>query len=378
MIFHILFNPFENDSRVLKETTSIAKQLPSEKVMILARGSYVKPNIEMIFDNLSVHRFFTFSEKHINLKFFKGLLLTIEWSIYCLRLIQNYEPKVIHCHDLNTLHIGFFVKLIKPKTHLIYDAHELETEQIPGNSLRKKISKIWERILISRIDSFITVNDSIKENYEYIYGVKKSIVLFNSPNRTIITQKSSELRETLKLSSSDVLYIYQGGVSEGRGIEIILEAFSRLPNYLHVVFMGSGSLEGIIKESSRKFSNIHIVPPVTYARLPIVTSGADIGLLLYENTCQNNYLCSPNKLFEYVNSEIPFICSPLYELTKLVKKFGIGVVLEKNDIDSLISAVLSCPTSNIPKESFLRLKELFSWEVQEEKLLRLYSDIIRE
>ena len=378
MIVHLLFNPFENDSRVLKETTSIANSFGSQKIVILARGSEVKPHYEEVFENLVVYRFFTWSENHINLSFFKGLLLTIEWSLYCLKFFFFSNPKILHCHDLNTLHIGFVAKLVRPKTRIIYDAHELETEQVPGNSFRKRMSKIWERILVSRIDGFITVNESIRENYEYLYGIKNGIVLFNSPNKVNIEERSTELRDRLQLSTEDTLYIYQGGVSEGRGIEIILDAFSKLPKNFHIVFMGSGPLVDMIKDYSARFLNIHHVPPVSYAQLAYITSGADVGLLLYENTCRNNYLCSPNKLFEYINSEIPFICSPLFELSRIVKKFRVGTILKRNDSESLMQAIQSCKKNDQSYDSFFRLKDLFSWEVQEQKLIELYQRILTQ
>lgn len=377
MIVQILFNSFDSDARVMKELSTLATNF-KEQVTLIACTSKTRPHVETLKENLRVHRISTFAERFLKIRKVGGLARIFEWMVRSLLEIRRLQPTIIHCHDLNTLHIGFFYKLIHKSVILIYDAHELETEQEPGFSIKKGISKILERIFYLRVDHLITVNDSIRENYNHMYGRLPSTVIYNSPPITEISIRSNHLRSSAVIPLNDEIYLYQGGFFIGRGLEIILEAFSELSPGKHVVFMGSGPLSSLVEVYSKKFPNIHLIPPVSYDDLPFVTSGATAGLLLYENVCRNNFLCSPNKLFEYINSEIPLICSPLKELTDIVNRSRVGILLKENSKEALKQAINDFALFHVDPEGFKTMKKEFSWERQSEKLVSLYKREIEE
>jgi hypothetical protein len=60
---------------------------------------------------------------------------------------------------------------------------------------------------------------------------------------TASQESQGKLRQAISLSPADaLLFIYQDVLSPGRGIEVMLEAFSTIGDTSHLVFMGYGPL----------------------------------------------------------------------------------------------------------------------------------------
>ena len=200
------------------------------------------------------------------------------WMIFKSRVSFD----VFVCNDLNTLPVGVFFKLIKfNKIKIIYDAHEYETEINGLKGLRKKIVKWQERILIRYADKVITVSDSIANEYTRLYSISKPFIVLNCPIYQEVT-KQDVFRESLGIRSNQVIFLYQGGLSGGRGIEIILDTFSSLEDDKNVlVCMGYGPLESLIQQKAKQFPTIFFHPAVSSQILLNYTASADYGVLFY-------------------------------------------------------------------------------------------------
>jgi glycosyltransferase involved in cell wall biosynthesis len=113
------------------------------------------------------------------------------------------------------------------------------------------------------------------------------------------------------------IFLYQGGLGKGRGIEILLSAFVKNSNLTQaIIFMGYGPLEKEITLLAEEHENVFFHHAVSQSDLLSFTSSADVGVLFYENNCLNHYYCSPNKMFEYLMAGIPVITSNLFEIKK--------------------------------------------------------------
>uniref|UniRef100_UPI002B24BEB2 glycogen/starch synthase n=1 Tax=Aliarcobacter butzleri TaxID=28197 RepID=UPI002B24BEB2 len=166
---------------------------------------------------------------------------------------------IIHCNDLNTLPIGVIIKKFFNKdTKIVYDAHEYEINDTPNESKYKiKIKYILEKFLIKYVDKVMTVSDSIADEYVRLYNIKKPALVLNTPPYKNI-EKKNIFRENLGIKENQTIFLYQGGLSRGRGIEILLETFKTIDNENAViVFMGYGSLENLIRETSKEYKNIY-------------------------------------------------------------------------------------------------------------------------
>ena len=372
-IASVVFNPFTNDNRVAKGAKSLA-----ENGYIVEVVAHLGENLKVTQyrDNYTIKRFIYFDRK-ISISKLSKLIIYFKWLKRVVEYTKTFD--IIHCNDLNTLPIGVIIKRFYNKNlKIVYDAHEYEINDRPNEGkLSIKVKYFLEKSLIRYADRVITVSDSIADEYVKLYNIKKPALVLNTPSYKII-EKRDIFREKFNISRDKTIFLYQGGLDSGRGIEIILETFKELNNINAVIiFMGYGELENIIKETSKKYSNIYFHPAVNPDILLDYTSSADFGILFYENNCLNHYYCSPNKMFEYLMAKIPVIASNLYEMKRLIESNSIGVVAEKNTPQGLREAIeraIELDKREL-QSSIQRVREIYNWEEQEKVLLQLYKEL---
>ncbi len=372
----IVMNNFKNDTRVLKEAITLKNNNFDVKVLALHDG---KSSLKE-YDNVSgidVHRVIL-KTKNLPKSLAYQLLKYCEFFYKTVKECKNAD--IIHCNDLQPLPIASVAKLFSfGKTKIVYDAHEYETEVKGLTGIRKSLAKILESFLIKSVDKMITVNDSIAEKYVEMYGINKPYIVLNSPNKLVCVKKNNIFREKFNIPKEHKIFLYQGGFSKGRGIEILLETFANIDiENVCIVFMGYGELEDKIKEYAGKYKNIFYHEAVTPQVLLNYTVSADYGIILYNNICLNNYYCLPNKFFEYSMVGLPVICSNFPEMNRLANKYQIGVSAAPDDMNSIISAIKNIMTKDyvLLSQNSRNMALANSWEEQEKVLINLYKDLI--
>lgn len=371
-VISIVLNNFVNDSRVLKEGISLQKA--GYDVTVVALWEDGLEEFETI-QGVATHRVRLVSRGWSKNK----AVQLIKYLELIYKVIKRYKNgDIFHCNDLNTLPIAVFIKnFINKRVKIVYDAHEYETEINGLSGVQKTLTKLLEKRLIKYADKVITVSDSIANEYTRLYDIEKPALVLNTlPYKEI--KKSDLFRERLGIDKNKTIFLYQGGLSSGRGIEILLDAFKQLQDDKSViVFMGYGPLEGKIKKTGEKYGNIYFHPAVSPDILLDYTSSADFGILFYENNCLNHYYCSPNKMFEYIMAEIPVIVSNLYEMRRLVEKHSIGVVAKENTPKGLQKAIEEAIKLDVRvlKQRIQKIKEIYNWEKQEKILLGVYEEL---
>lgn len=373
-VVSLVLNNFINDSRVLKENISLHNI--GYKVQVVALHEEPLKEFDEV-QNILVHRMKLKTRSWSKYKVVQ-LIKYFEFIYKAVKLYKNSD--IFHCNDLNTLPVGVIIKkFFNCNAKIVYDAHEYEINDTPNESEYKiKIKYILEKFLIRYADKVITVSDSIANEYVKLYEIEKPAVVLNTPPYKEI-EKKNIFRETFDIDEKQTIFLYQGGLSKGRGIEMLLEAFKTIDNENAViVFMGYGPLEKLIIEASKEYKNIYFHQAVSPDVLLDYTSSADFGILFYENNCLNHEFCSPNKMFEYLMAEIPVIVSNLYEMKKLVEANFIGTVAKENTPEGLKEAIAKA--IKLDKEelkiNIKKLKAIYNWEEQEKVLLKAYKDLI--
>lgn len=369
-IASFVFNDFTHDSRVLKEAVSLKNA--GYDITVVAHGN---KNLEKedTIQNIRVKRFSYFNRK-VTKNIFSKLMIYIQYVL--ASVVYAKSCAAVHCNDLNTLPIGYIIKKFYNKdVKIIYDAHEYETEVGNLSGMAKKFMKFLEGYLIKHADKVITVSDSIAEEYAKLYAIPKPDLVLNTPPYQKI-EKKDIFRQTFEISKEETIFLYQGGLSRGRGIEVLLDTFKS--SGLTVVFMGYGPLEPLVKQYANEYKNIYFHNAVKPEVLLDYTSSADVGISTIENSCLSYYYCLPNKIFEYLMADIPVIVSNLYEMRKLVEEQQVGVVLEENSPEGLkgaITKVLALDKSLL-KENIKKMKKIYNWEEQEKSLIKVYKDVL--
>ena len=274
--------------------------------------------------------------------------------------------------------MGCLTKLTSPKVKINYDSHEYAINDIPNqSSLSIKLKYFLEKTLIRFADEVIVVSNSIANEYVRLYNIPKPHLVLNCPAYKEQVKKNF-FRENLLIRDDQKIFLYQGGLSKGRGIELLLNAFSELDSDKNVlVCMGYGPLESLIKEKSDESKTIFFHPAVKTDVLLNYTSSADYGVLFYEDTCLNHRYCSPNKMFEYLMAGLPVLTSNLYEMERLVESEGVGIVASENTVEGFKQAVADSLKQDYVQiqQNVFEARKKYCWEEQEKVLNEVYSDI---
>ena len=367
-IANTVLNDFTNDSRVLKVSKSLAEFGCSPSVVAMHNAGLLEKED---LGGVKVQRLKLITRLWPKWKPIQ-LVKYIEFLVRATIAFRNAD--IIHCNDLNALPVGLLIKLFGRGKKVVYDCHEYETETNGLNGIERKAKKFLERRLISYVDAVITVSDSIANEYSRLYNIPKPHLVLNCPAYHD-QPKRNLFRENLGIRSDQIIFLYQGGLSKGRGIELLLEAFSDLNTDKNVlVCMGYGPLESLIQEKAQQQNTIFFHPAVTPDVLLRYTSSATYGVSFIEDSCLSYRYCLPNKLFEYMMAGLPVLTSNLFEMKRLVEAEGVGIVAEENTVEGFRNAVeasLSQDYDAIQKNVFAARKK-YCWEEQEKVLKEIY------
>jgi len=377
-VLSLVFNNLKNDNRVFNQAFSLSK-LGHEVILVGILGineDSILPEKEEI-NGVSIIRKRIISVTIERIKYLRVLFFIFNSWIYFYKQSKN-QFDFIHCHDLDTLEYGVFMKFLRlGKVNLIYDAHEYETQRNGLQGLRWEYVKLKERFLIKYCDRVITVSPTIADEYVRLYGIEKPEVILNCPVlHTEKVVKKNFFRDFFNIPDSKMIFLYQGYLYPGRGIEIILEAFNQLnlPDCV-LVFMGEGTHVGYIMQNEMYGKSVFLHPFVSGEVLLGYTSSADCGLAFIEDISLSDRYCLPNKLFEYIAAGLPVISSGLPDLKNFINMNHVGVSADTNDVKGFIKAFKDL--LNLDSKQLImdieKARSLFNWSTQEKILIDLYN-----
>ncbi|MFD0993264.1 glycosyltransferase [Tenacibaculum geojense] len=308
-----------------------------------------------------------YTTKRFNLLFNKGPLFYIEYNIRLFCYLLTHKKEVLFSNDLDTLLPNYLVSKIQNKK-LIFDSHELFSE-IPELVYRKRIKWFWKKLesfLIPKIKNGITVSDSIANYYQKNYNAN-FITIKNLP----YYQKQLNIK---KIEINSNIIIYQGAVNIGRGLELMIDTMEFLDNYIFLI-IGDGDIISDLKNhvSKRKLENkVLFYGKVTPKELKKITPNASLGISLEEDLGLNYRYALPNKIFDYVQAEVPVLVSNLPEMKKIVKQYNIGEIVYSREPQQLANQITQMCTINFLSKLQKAKKELI-WEKEAKKLTRFFN-----
>lgn len=366
----LVLNNFKNDNRVFRIATALKARGHEMRVVALKKGDVLEyENV----DGLDVHRVALKTLRLPDNNKFYGALKYME---FFFRVIGKYRKMdVWHCNDFEAFGVGLLAKLTRPKLKLVYDAHEYEKERFAlGRGLKWFIGTV-ERIGIPFAEAVIAVSPSIVEEYKRLYSPKSMYLLRNTPHFNSVN-KHDVFREQLKIRKDQMIFLYQGGIVEGRGVEALLDAFLiRKSDKAVLVIMGEGNKANMVKEAAEKSSSIFYVRAVPYSQIMKYSSSADVGFNSTQSVCLNNYYCLPNKFFEYIQAGLPIVSNYLPDCKALIEKYNIGKVLPEytpNAINAVVDEMVQTDLS-IYESGLKQAGNDLNWEKEEKQLDAIYS-----
>lgn len=351
-------NDLSTDQRVHKVCTSL--QSFGFEVLLVGRKQKDSPPLNRAY---ATHRF--------TLLFARGPLFYMEYSLRLFFFLLFRKSQLLLSNDLDTLLPNYLIAICK-QLPLVYDSHELFPE-VPELQNRKWVKRFWECLeafLLPRLKHAYTVCDSIADYYQNKYGLAFKVVR-NVP----FLKKNAVLKKR-----QPAVALYQGAINPGRGLELAIRAMAHLEQ-VQLLIVGDGvglcELQALAKKEGLT-DRVHFQGSVAYQELSAYTQKAAVGLLLEEPLGLSFTYALPNKLFDYIHADLPFVASPLLEVKKIMDHYQLGVVLKERKAEVLAEQIKEVLLSSHDLAPFEKAKKALCWQKEEAQLRLVFSSFLAD
>ncbi len=373
--------PLKYDSRILKETASLLRAGHSiHMIKIHYKNDFLPPPLSTSI----LHQIRLVSRKLPSRNIFWIIKYT-EFVCKSICFLLSIRANIYHAHDLNTL-LPATIASFFTKVRVIYDSHELYTERPIEFTF---FWRIIERFLIKRVSAVIAANSERAEIMFHEYGARSMpTVIMNTPEKNVYSLSDFKINVRSFLPEQRrrlPLLLYHGALSPSRGLDSIVRALPLLFQPVNLVFVGnpysffSSYLFPLASKNNVENMVFHL-KPVPNEKLISFIHGADVGIVIYKNTCRNNYLCAPNKLFEYAMAGIPIVACNYPPILNLSNQFNGIQIFDPENALSIAKAICQIiDADEITRQSLLEglkfISSRYNWTRDEKTLLDLYSSL---
>jgi len=268
---------------------------------------------------------------------------------------------IVHAHHI----VGALaMKNVSCKKILsIHGIYSKNIAQLYGKTT-SNISKKYEKIALSLADA-ITVNS--KEGYNYYTEMGFNVVQIpNAIDLNLIPKKSTKQFENQ--------IIFAGRLSKEKGIEILLEIATQLPDNYHLLIAGSGPLEEKVQNLADKKTNVHYLGYQSKQNLLSLIRGSD---LLIQPSLEEGM---SSTLLEAMACGTCILASNIEGISEIVENNKNGLLVEPNNRDELINKILEL----LPKKEKrlrmanegLEIVKKYDWKKVGKLYLNFYESLL--
>lgn len=373
-ILMILTNPFDPDVRVGKEIAALTERDYFVHLIAWDReGLYPKEVSASGYQVIRYQRRGAFG------KGMKSLFPFLFFYVFVVRTAFRLKIDVVHCHDLDTLALGFIISKLR-RTPLVYDSHETEYfSQFPP-MLRKSFAGM-EKVLSRRARCILVTNGIQRNKFRRMTGKKAEIVeVRNCPPLSFFRDQSRHVRR-----NPETVFGWVGYIQSDSGIDQAVEACQAVARGSHrIKVLLTGKIHqqyGDFKKIRHRHGRIRISvhPSVHYTQVDKSYARIDAAFMLYPGSGKYRYN-TPTKLYESMARGIPVIATPIGDVREIVGRFQCGVIVEEGDSAGLVRAFSRMATDrNFRRKcghrGFIAASRKYYWEIMASRLLTAYQKI---
>lgn len=269
---------------------------------------------------------------------------------------------------------------------IVYDAHDF----YPGVHADEDLTPFWrnvfqpflkwmERLCVNRVDGMVTVNQGIADLYKETFGAEAHVTR-NCHDAAMEVGVDQGVRERLGLSETDFLLVTVGNRKPGQHVVPALEAMSRLPDDVHLVFVGRG-YESLAEDISARGlgGRVHILPPVSAPLVVPFIRSADVALILYYARSPNDVHFLPNGFFQGIAARLPVLYPGLRWIKQTAEQLDTGLEIDPSDASSISAGVEKLKTISVEAgiaENLKRAANDMSWQTEERVLKELTERVL--
>jgi len=304
------------------------------------------------------------------------------------KAIRSIRPHLVHSHDTDTLLEGWAASR-SLRVPLIFDSHEDYPAMVqPILPLLSKVTTLEERLLVPGADHIIAATEGIGDKFRKM-GVPVTVVYNARPEEDLPQVDSAgldTLRKRFTLSEDDFVVGFIGMVSSTRGLDVLIRSLPLTEDRGIKALIVGGPKEYVeelkdVATDEKVSERVILSGPVPYKEVMNYYRLMDVGVVLFQ-PLPNHFVTAPNKLFEYMSCHIPMLMSDFPEYRRILKDELEAALFcdpeDPKDVARAINRLRSDPqlVKRITKNA-TRLEELhYTWEIQAEKLLKVYESLL--
>ncbi|MDO8847901.1 MAG: glycosyltransferase family 4 protein [Coriobacteriia bacterium] len=371
----LLASPVTFDARVLREATALADA--GADVVIACLVTELQPET---VGGIRIRAVAPPSILGANGRRVGALRRRAQLARAWISLATADDPDIIHCHEIFTVWVGMLLSTLR-RIAFVYDAHELypETSGHTRRTIRNWRMLEWAAVRMAWL--VIAANDLRSQRMAHTYRTDPPLAIRNVPpllpQRPAPDPLAAEMRADV---AADTLLIYQGALSDTRGLDAVVDAIALLPERYHLALIGNpppapqlAARLAVAAEHGR----VHVFPPVKPAEMLSWLVVADAGVVTYVPDCLNNSLCAPNKMHDYAAAGLPVLAASLPGVERDLEEYGPGLSFTPCDPESFARAAEQLFTEpgllERSREGARRMHESLNWPNEAERLVAAYT-----
>ena len=294
-----------------------------------------------------------------------GRILKSSKDVY--QAAVKLDADIYHFHDPELLHCG--LKLKKSGKKVIFDSHEDVPSQIMYKTwiprfLRKFISviyRMYETHVVQQLDAVVAATPHIAELFKG--RCNRIVVINNYPKLDDIKFHDKHFSER------ESIICYAGTINDVRGEKVMIDAMRDMDATL--VIAGDHQVMEI--------EGVRYVGQLNRKDINKLYGQAIVGLCILKPV-ENYYYSQPIKIYEYMASGLPYICSDFPSWREVAEESEAGICININDIENIRDVIRMLLTNREKAQSMGRKGREYvinkcNWCNEEKSLLSLYQSI---
>lgn len=363
-ICHVTSAHYSNDARIFRlECVSLAR---SYETYIVVRGeSRVENGVNIIGVGDAPSS-----------RLLRMLIFTKKVYKEALKL----DCDLYHIHDPELL--PYALKLKKKGKIVIFDSHENTLEQMDEKKwipsfLRGIVSKMYRFYatkIFKQLSALISVTPHIVDQLKNIN--QNTVMVTNYP----IVDSSVGYRER---SDGGFSVCFTGGIDPQWNHESIIKAIENTGINYNLCGRAEESYIKHLK-SLNGWKNVNYFGKVSFAESRRIQNDSDVGIALLSpsnNTGNMVGTIGNTKLFEYMMSGLPLICTDFILWKEIIEKYKCGICVKIDDPQKLRKALCNLRDNPAIAEEMGRngiaaVRSEYNWQTQEKVLFGLYNQLL--
>lgn len=291
------------------------------------------------------------------------------------------DADVYHFHDPELLPYG--LKLKQKGKKVIFDSHEHTAESIlektwipaPLRALIYHWFSWYQARVCRRLDAVVSVTPNVVSYFKKINA--RTVQVANFP----IFQEDVRMPDFHKNR-----LIFAGGITPIWNHHTVIRALEQVPSCRYCL-CGEGDASYMQQlEALPGWKQVDFLGRIPHKEVAGQLANSSIGLALtsyVRNSDWKNGTMGNTKIFEEMMAGLPVVCTDFVLWREFVDRYHCGICVNPENVDAIAQAI--CYLLEHPEEARQMgengrraVKEEFNWDVEEQKLLALYQDILKD